>query len=422
MPGTQNTACRGQGDFTADLATMNKLIIFMVLIAGIGMGWLLRGAVVSVPVVISQAPSLHENSHEAVSATDGVVDSPVIISSSHLNMNPLDEINRSATQPLVPLEALLSTGRDAEAIEWYVSFERENGDIDSARHLINQQVNRREQRNELSSAARLLSLFIEQLPHGFDERIALASIYQRQGQFYPALNVLFKTMPVASTTVELTQLDQLILKTVKAADKDIPSDDIGAKIKLYQFLIQHRASDTQYYIELAKWQVKGTHLDAAIGQLNIVQYDPFVGDVAQQMLAEIERLRLKLLETPLALVRRGSHFIVDATLNHNDIRLLIDTGASLTVLDSAAAQLLGLHESDILQRMQMNTANGVTEALLYRIDSMALGVFAVSSIDIAVVEHLEVNGASGLLGMNFLEHFEFRIDQSDAQLFLKYRD
>ncbi|MCF6324267.1 MAG: retroviral-like aspartic protease family protein [Gammaproteobacteria bacterium] len=401
---------------------MNKLIILMILIAGIGIGWWLRDAVVSVPVVISQAPPLHENSDAAVSATDGSVDNPVIISSSHLSVNPVDEINRPAKQRLEPLAALLNTGQDAEAIEWYVSFERENEDIDSARHLINQQVNRREQRNDLPGAARLLSLFIEQLPHGFDERIALAVIYQRQAQFYPALRILFETIPVASTTVELTQLDQLILKTVKAADRDIPPDDIGAKIKLYQFLIQHRASDTQYYIELAKWQVKGMHLDAAIEQLNIVQYDPFVGDVAQQMLAEIERLRLKLLETPVALVRRGSHFMVDASLNHNDIRLLIDTGASLTVLDSAAAQLLGLHESDILQRMQMNTANGMTEALLYRIDSMALGVFAVSSIDIAVVEHLEVNGASGLLGMNFLKHFEFRIDQSDAQLFLKYRD
>ncbi len=422
MPATQNTACRGQGDFTVDLAIMNKLIILTVLLAGIGIGWLLRGAAAPAPVVISPAPSLHEHSDEAVSAIDGALDSPVIISATHLSVKSLDEIKRSQKQPLEPLTALLSAGRDAEAIEWYVSFERENGDVDSARKWINQEVTRREQRHDLHDAARLLSLFIEQLPHGFDERIALTSIYQRQEQFYPALSVLFETIPVASTTVELTQLDQLILKTVKAADRDIRPDDIGAKIELYQFLLQHRASDTQYYIELAKWLVKGTHLDAAIEQLYIVQYDPFVGDVAQKMLAEIERLRLKLLETPLALVRRGSHFMVDASLNHNEIRLLIDTGASLTVLDSAAAQLLGLDEFDALQRMQMNTANGVTEALLYRIDSMALGVFAVSSIDIAVVEHLEISGASGLLGMNFLQHFEFRIDQSDAQLFLKYRD
>ncbi|MBL1259676.1 MAG: retroviral-like aspartic protease family protein [Thiotrichaceae bacterium] len=401
---------------------MNKLIILTVLIAGIGIGWLLRGAAVAVPVVISQTPPSHENPREGVNAIEGSVDSLVIIASSHLSVTPLDEINRPIKQPLVPLTALLTAGRDVAAIEWYVSLERENGDVERARNVINQQVNQREQRNDLAGAARLLSLFVEQLPHGFDERITLASIYQRQAQFYAALNMLFETMPVASTTLELTQLDQAMLNTVKAADRDILPDDIGAKIKLYQFLIQHRASDTQFYIELAKWQVKGAYLDAAIEQLNIVQYDPFVGDVAQQMLAEIEHLRLKLLETPVALVRKGSHFMVDASLNHHDIRLLIDTGASLTVLDSAAAQLLGLHEFDILQRMQMNTANGVTEALLYRIDSLALGVFSVSSINIAVVEHLEINGASGLLGMNFLQHFEFRIDQSDAQLFLKYRD
>jgi len=401
---------------------MNKLMIVTVLIAGIGIGWLLRGTVAPAPVVISQGPSLLEGSDELMDATDASVDSVGVTSPSRFEARDVDEINVPIKQPLAPLLALLNTARDVEAIEWYVSYERENGDVASARSLINQQVNRREQRNDLAGAVRLLSLFVEQLPHGFGERTRLASIYQRQQQFYPALSVLFDALSVASTSNELTQLDQLVLQVVKAADSAIPAEEFAAKIKLYEFLIQHRAAYTQYYIELAKWLVKGARLDAAIEQLSIVQYDPFVGDVAQQMLAEIERRRLKLLETPVELVRKGSHFMVDASLNHNDIRLLIDTGASLTVLDSAAAALLGLNEFDILQRMQMNTANGVTEASLYRIDSMALGVFAVSSINIAVVEHLDINGASGLLGMNFLQHFEFRIDQSNAQLFLKYRE
>jgi len=394
---------------------MNRLTILVVLIAGIGIGWLLRGTIEpmhheTVPVV-----SLPTNVHEVLSVTDDTIDSPVSTLHSKSVTTPIKS-------PLEQLSDLLNSGRDDEAIEWYVSLSRENGDIDGARHLINQQVSAREQRNDLQSAVRLLTRLIEELPQAFDERLALAALYQRDQQFYPALLVMFGAMSVASTNDELTQLDRLIEQTVRLTQRSFADDDIQANIKLYQFLIQHHAAHTPHYIELAKWLMKASQLDAAIEQLNVVQYDPFVGDTAQQMLAEIERLRLKLLETPLALQRKGSHFMVDALLNHRDIRLLIDTGASLTVLDSAAAAQLGLNESEVLQRMQMNTANGVTEALLYRIDSMALGVFSVSPMDIAVVEHLDINGASGLLGMNFLQHFEFRIDQSDAQLFLKYRD
>ena len=393
---------------------MNKFIIVSVLLSGIAIGWLLRANTEQNPVVVLQSPPLLDNGlHEP----DIIIVPPTPTEDEHTEV-----INTSVKQPLSPLTELLTAERDAEAIEWFISFERNHGDVASARNLINQQAKKREQQNDLLGAADLLSLLIEELPHGFDERIALAAIYQRQQQFYRALRMLFDTFPIATTSDELSQLDQVIEQVVKATDSAIAAEDITAKIKLYEFLIQHRASYTQYYIELARWLVEGAYLDAAIEQLNIVQYDPFVGNVAQQMLIEIEAQRLKLLEVPVRLTRKGSHFLVDAALNHSDVRLLIDTGASLTVLDITAAQQLGLNDSDVIQRMQMNTANGVTEALLYRIDSMALGVFAVSPIDIAVVEELEISGASGLLGMNFLEHFEFRIDQSEAQLFLKYRD
>lgn len=401
---------------------MNKLVVFTGLMIGIAIGWFLRGAIEPAPMVASPSTLLPDTSLEMDSGTVGLVSIENVSISADVIEQKESVSEKPNKQNFDKLMALLNAGQDAEAIEWYTSLERINGDIEGARRVINQQVNMRERRNDVRGAIQLLKLLLAHLPQAFDERIALASIYGRQQQFYEALTVLFDASSIASTSAELSQLDLLIQQTVRSAQVAIGEEDINANIKLYQFLVQHRAAHTPYYIEVAKWLVKASRLDAAIAQLVIVLHDPFVGAVAQQMLADIERLRLKLLETPVELVRKGSHFLVDASLNRDDVRLLIDTGASLSVLDSATAQLLGLHESDAVQRMQVNTANGITEALLYRIDSMALGVFAVSSIDIAVVEQLEVSGASGLLGMNFLEHFDFRIDQQHAQLFLKYRD
>ncbi len=394
---------------------MNKLAALTILVIGISVGWLLRVAIEPAPMVVSQSTEVDESTKDSLLDEQGNLPPAVV-------KRQLSAVNQQHTQGVDELMALLNAGRDAEAIEWYAAQGRANSNINGVRRLINLHVTTREQRGDVTGAILLLKLLIAQLPHAFDERVALASIYQRQLQFYEALTVIFDTFAIASSTAELTQLDLLIQQTVKSANEEIGADDINAHVKLYEFLIQHRAAHTPYYIELATWLIKALRLDAAIAQLNVVEHDPFVGDAAQQMLQEIDRRRLRLLETPVSLSRHGSHFMVDASLNHNDVRLLIDTGASLTVLNNNAAQLLGLRASDVLKKIVINTANGTTEALLYRIESMAVGVFSVSSIDIAVVEQLQITGAAGLLGMNFLEQFDFRIDQKDAQLFLKYRD
>ncbi len=401
---------------------MNKLVVLTVLMIGVSVGWLLRVATEPVPVVVSQSTSLPESALEMGERTKNLLlGDKTNVPSSEANRQ-ISVVNEQHAQGFDELTALLNTGRDAEAIDWYATQGRSHSNMKGMRRLINQHVNRREQQNDVAGAIQLLKLLIGQLPQAFDERVVLALLYQRQQQFYEALTVIFDTLTVASSTAELTQLDLLVEQTVKSAKKAIGDDDINAQVKLYEFLIQHRAAHTPYYIELAAWLIKASRLDAAIAQLTVVEHDPFVGDVAQQMLQEIDRQRLRLLETPITLLRKGSHFMVDASLNQQDVRLLIDTGASFTVLSRSAAQQLGLQASDAVKKIVVNTANGTTEALLYRIESMALGVFTVSSIDIAVVEQLQITGAAGLLGMNFLEQFDFRIDQQDAQLFLKYRD
>lgn len=397
---------------------MNNLFGFIILLVGMAIGWLLHSTVESMRQAVvpplTEAPHNTDENRSAVTLNEERTD-------ARLDQKSSNSDNQQNTN-FDDLMVLLNTGRDVEAIEWYANQSRIEGRAEAARRRINQHARVRQQQHDMAGAINLLKLLITQLPQAFSERVALAALYNEQQQFYEALKILFDTLAVASSATELTQLDQLIQQTVDTANESMGADDVNVHIELYQFLIAQRASHTPYYIELAAWMIKASRLDAAMVPLNVVQNDPFVGDVAQKMMLDIEAQRQRQLETPVTLLRNGSHFIVEATLNQSEVRLLLDTGASLTILSSEVARALGLQAIDVQQTVVINTANGTTEAQLYRIESIAVGVFDVSPVDIAVVDQLAIEGASGLLGMNFLEHFDFRIDQEHAELFLRYRD
>ncbi|VAW85914.1 hypothetical protein MNBD_GAMMA16-1701 [hydrothermal vent metagenome] len=398
---------------------MNKGLIVSVFFVGIATGWLLRG---NGDLLSLQTPSTLMPIQ--ANGTTGNVNTNVALASPPPHAAaPKEKIEESPNnQNLNELKNLLRMSKYDAVIAWLTVQEQAGVDVEGLRQIIMAHARTRVQQKNVVSAIRLLELLINHLPQAFDERIQLAALYQQEQQFYAQLTTLFNALAVTTSNLQVTQLDHLIEQAVKFAKANIGETDINANIKLYEFLIHQRAAHTSYYIELSALLIKASRLDAAIMQLNVVQHDPFVGDVAQQMLIEIERLKLLTLETPVALERKGNHFIVDAMLNDYELRLMIDTGASLTVLSNSVARALGLHESNALQRLLVNTANGSTEALLYRLETMTIGEFNVSSIDIAVVANLEINGASGLLGMNFLQNFEFRIDQKNEQLFLKYRE
>jgi clan AA aspartic protease (TIGR02281 family) len=119
----------------------------------------------------------------------------------------------------------------------------------------------------------------------------------------------------------------------------------------------------------------------------------------------------------IALHRRGNHFIVDASPAHNrNIQLLIDTGASLTMLKSDVFNHLDIQYTDTGRTRVFNTANGPVRAPVYILDSLAVGDWEVNQLEVGVLPGLGDSSIDGLLGMNFLRHFQFFIDQNEALL------
>ena len=124
----------------------------------------------------------------------------------------------------------------------------------------------------------------------------------------------------------------------------------------------------------------------------------------------------------VAVTKRGDHFLVEVTLNRmSTVKLLIDTGASLTTLSHSSFADLPQANFNYLGSRMFNTAGGLTRGDIYRASSIELGEMQLNDIDIAVIDYPSASNVDGLLGMNVLRNYRFEIDQDDKLLRLQPR-
>ena len=97
------------------------------------------------------------------------------------------------------------------------------------------------------------------------------------------------------------------------------------------------------------------------------------------------------------------HFWVRARVNGEEIRFLIDSGATTTALSTRAAQAAGLELESGRLPVVINTANGMVEAQRTRIRRLSMG--PILSKDLAAVVS-PAFGNTNVLGMNFLSSLE----------------
>ena len=105
--------------------------------------------------------------------------------------------------------------------------------------------------------------------------------------------------------------------------------------------------------------------------------------------------------------------LVDAKLNGFSTRLLLDTGASNTVMDLTTLLSTGFHFKDSIDKIKIETAKGIVEAEVFVVKQLeSLGItqqkYAVTAYDF--IGNGIISEFDGVLGLDFFENNKICID------------
>lgn len=214
-------------------------------------------------------------------------------------------------------------------------------------------------------------------------------------------------------------------------------DEAGI-LALYQRIYDQHPQYPRFQLELANAHLRLNDPDSARPLLEALAYDPELGAIAEETLARLDARQEAALEaapTPelsipadrdsgteivVPLVRSGNSLLVDVSVNAEPMRLLLDTGASITALSATAIQNLGLRP--LGTTITLNTANGTTQSRLFRANRLQLGRLQLNNMVVAEIDLSDSKGIAGLLGTDVLnqmnDRFSYLIDdQSNALIF-----
>jgi aspartyl protease family protein len=108
------------------------------------------------------------------------------------------------------------------------------------------------------------------------------------------------------------------------------------------------------------------------------------------------------------------HFWVDAKVNAQPVRFLIDSGATTTAMTLTTARNAGIEISESPFPVVLITANGSVEAQRGTIQSLEIGPMVAKDLPIVVAKEF---GDSNVIGMNFLSKLRsWRVEGTEMVL------
>jgi clan AA aspartic protease (TIGR02281 family) len=203
-------------------------------------------------------------------------------------------------------------------------------------------------------------------------------------------------------------------------------------VNLFIFLLSVTLFTSQSYAEFYKYiDKKGViHFVDSISKIPVEfrnntisfenkQHDPLSKNEREKLLEREEMLRLNMIEkfaskeVETKIIILNNNILVPAKLGYRgqeiEALLLLDTGASITLLDREKARKLGIRS---FVKTKGQVADGkLIETALAKLDYITVGPFKKMNIHAAFIDRQGPSAIhDGLLGMNFLRNLEYSID------------
>ncbi len=182
--------------------------------------------------------------------------------------------------------------------------------------------------------------------------------------------------------------------------------------------ISRSSTPSLYIYRLAEYYVEIENYFKAIELLKEIVTDEDFGERAQVLLDKIDRKSKENREYSyrIPLKKSGDHFTVDIYLNDTPLTLLLDTGATLTMINEERLPPLTLLKDSIT----LQTVGGEVNAQLKEAEKLSIGELELKEFKV-VSSYFQQKDADGLLGMNFFKRFKFKIDQESKILYLSWK-
>jgi clan AA aspartic protease (TIGR02281 family) len=386
-------------------------MVALAAVAGWGLGWYAH-----------DRESADPQSHR-----DGDATAPT---AAEIRSAPGELPGRLRQDPMSQVSQLLESGAYETTVAYYEALPEaaEDGVAQRVRGLILAYAGRLVAATDHSGAIRLLERYLVAEYRDVEARLLLAEAYRGALDFTNAIDQLYQAKGNAWRPETLERIERRIRALVAdyAALLKREGDNVGL-LELYRNLTYLEPSHAPWFIGLATAQLGSGDSAAARQSLSLVTQDPQVGAQARDLLERAAAVDAGT-DTPppaqapepaaaaIPLLRRGNHFLVEVGVGGTQsARLLIDTGASLTMLSERLLDSRGADASPTGRTGLFNTANGRVRAPIYRLETLTVGDWQIRDIEVGMLE-LNDPGVDGFLGMNFLRHFRFYIDQSEAVL------
>lgn len=321
-------------------------------------------------------------------------------------------------------------GSPQQISEQLLSSMQEISDDPSQKSLWLEQCEKWMSVGELSKATDFIQRYLQQYPRDIDFLLLEARLIEQTNHISYALAHYYSVLDLPLSEEQHIQVSNRIDELVKEnIDKlrQIRSWDILATFlePLWQFDPTNRdyilnlseAYAQQKLSSLMEYVLASILPDdpEAIRIRRLIDYT----EIAQGDEDDLKDPPAKTYDRSVVLEKVGTHFIVGAKTVGAQVRLMIDTGATTTVLSQRAFNRISQGaRSEFVGEYIVNTAGGQVQAPIYRFRHLSIADYRVEDIAIIVLPLEEFNQADGLLGMNFLKEFDFRIDQKQSLLHL----
>lgn len=273
-------------------------------------------------------------------------------------------------------------------------------------------------------AVQLLNKLLEENARNTEALWLLARVYEQQGQHKESVVIWFRYINIEVDAQKIENaLDYLAKYLIRLTDNpSIFGESYEWLMEQLNDLIKLTPDNGELHLQLAKMNLKKDNNEQA-------QYHALMAANQPETRARAEGILAKLdgdspdADTPeitVPLIRFGSQFLVPVKIEGESVKLLLDTGASLSGL---TANFINRHYSMVKspKPIQLNTASGSVESYLFVVDTFTIDNITFNKHMLARLPMDNMDHFDGLLGVDILGRFDFVIDQNKAVLRLRKR-